>query len=246
MDVPQENILGEQLPVEKPTDKPEEKPEDKPEEKPAEETVETLKEKLAKLTTDFEGLNNTNKSKDENIRSMGDKIRQLEKDLKSGGKKEGEGTGPFKEIKRSTDLPKEEREKLTPTEIALMDQLATTQEAMNKVFERLEKGDESKPSIDPATTVKDLAKELAGGNREMANQIIEAFNTLKFDLTGLSEEEILKRVEIAAKNVPNYVPPKQQPTGTGGPAKDTKAVTTVDTSKEHEAHQKNLSGDYAL
>jgi chromosome segregation ATPase len=246
MDVPQENILGEPLPTEETTTE-EVVVEEKKDETVVEETVETLKEKLSKLNSDYEGLDKTNKSKDENIRAMGEKIRQLEKAMKDGGGgKDGEAAGLFKDIKRPTDLTKEEREKLTPTEAALMDQVATMQEGMNKLFERLEKGDQARTGVDPAATVKELAKDLAGGNREMANQIIEQFNGLKFSLDGLSEEEILDRVKIAAGKVPTYKPPQDQQTGTGAPVKKSPADASPDVAKAQEAASKNRSGDYAL
>lgn len=160
-------------------------------------------------------------------------IERLEKEieaLKKGGKPTGEGEGGdadgevlFKDIKRSKDLTKDERDEMTETEIRQMDQIADMQEAQNKLYAELQKKgktEETKQVEDLNTTVRSAALELSKGedgkeNTELANQIIESFKAMKFSTDGLSAEDIKKRVKLAAGEVPDYKPPKEQPSNNG-------------------------------
>lgn len=170
------------------------------------------------------GWNETQKSKDENIRNMAKKIEGLEKAMKEG--KPADGAKPealFKDVKRSKDLTAEQREEMTDTEIKQMDAIADLQEGMNKMADLVAAG-AKKPdegdggsALDVNGTVQDEAKKLAGNDTAVANQIIESFKLLGFNTEGMDEATLRARVATAAKEVPNYKPAKEQ--GTGGKGK---------------------------
>jgi uncharacterized protein YciI len=170
------------------------------------------------------GWNETQKSKDENIRNMAKKIEALEKAAK-GGKGEGEGAKPealFKDVKRSKDLTAEQREEMTETEIKQMDSIADLQEGMNKMADLVAAG-AKKPdegdggsALDVNGTVQDEAKKLAGNDTAMANQIIESFKLLGFNTTDMDEATLRARVATAAKEVSTYKPAKEQSAGVKG------------------------------
>ncbi len=194
-------------------------------------------------------------------------IERLEKeiaDIKKGGKPTGEGESGgtdgevlFKDIKRSKDLTKDERDEMTETEIRQMDQIADMQEAQNKLYAELQKKgktEETKQVEDLNATVRSTAIELSKGedgkeSTELANQIIESFKAMKFSTDGLSADDIKKRVEIAAGQVPAYKPPKEQPSN-GGKGKVVKKGASetdpfnVDSIVEEAT--KGQDGDYTL
>lgn len=169
-----------------------------------------------------------------NLGGQGKVIKRMEKEiefLKAGGNKEGGEHEPrFKEIKRSKDLTQEQKDEMTDAEIRQMDIIADMQETINELDKTL-KGDK-KPKEDEEDgddfvqdiekSVKSIAKELAKSasgkaNIELANQIIESFNGLGFNLTKMTEEELKRRVTLAATQISEYKPPKEQK-GTGGGA----------------------------
>lgn len=164
-------------------------------------------------------------------------IKNLEKkiaELQSGkfpadGKQEGV---PFKEIKRSKDLTKDERDAMTEVELRQIDAIADLQATINGITAaQLQKETEAKEKeteqqetkeISRNETVRGNAKKLAdevGGGVDVANQIIENFNLYdQSKITDAQVEEFLKR---AATLVPDYKLPKEQPKKHGGAVKMT-------------------------
>ena len=176
-----------------------------------------LSRQLGEYSQKEKGWGETNTSKDENIRAMAAKIKILETQIK-GEKGGGEGGGDealFKEIKTSKDLTAEQKEEMTDTEIKQMDEIAALKSGMNNLATLIKKGQTKEGGeIDTQGIVKDTARDLAAGNKELANQIIESVK--QFVLDGLDEEQIIARVGKAATLVSGYKPPKEQPAGGKG------------------------------
>lgn len=180
--------------------------EDEGEGKKDEPSVSELSKKIGEL----EALHGT---KDENIKAMREKIKSLEKGGKSEGNegaKEGEDKGEtmFAEVKFSKDLTQDERDEMTDTEIKLFDETATLKQGMNKMFEALKAGQGAGAPTDLNTTARMEAMALAGGDKDMANQIIEQFN--EFNNEGLDADQIKERIAKASKLVPDFTPAKEQ------------------------------------
>lgn len=159
----------------------------------------------------------TDTSKTENIRNMAAKIDALTKQA-GGGNKGGEGDAEalFKDIKTSKDLTDDEREEMTDTDIKNMDMIAALQAGMNNLASMFKKGAGEKAGgeVDTNNVVRETALTLANKDVTIANQIIES--TKQFNLTGLTEEQIIERVGKAAILVPTYKAPKEQAGGAGG------------------------------
>ena len=179
-----------------------------------------MSRKLGEFTEKERGWGETQKSKDENIRAMKESIKRLEAQV---GKKEGEGQDEtealFKEIKTSKDLTAEQKDEMTDTEIKQMDEIASLKQGMNNLATLIKKGqggEKESGVVDVQGIVKNTAKELAGGNKELANLIIESVK--KFNLTDMDEDGIAARVAEAATLVPTYKPAKEQASGKGGKA----------------------------
>lgn len=190
-------------------------------------------------------------------------IERLEKEIADlkGGKKDDKGGAPedvlfpADQIKWSKDLTEEQREEMTETEIKQMDELAAMKTAQNKMYSEMragKKGEGEKKVEDLNNLVQSTARELSKGkdgaeNTDLANEIIESFKAMKFNTEGLSEKEIKERVAIAAGQVPNYKPPKEQPHKRGGAVK---AGTDTDdpfgNNKIVEEATKGGDGGYAL
>lgn len=154
----------------------------------------------------------TDASKTENIRNMAAKIDALTKQAGSGkGAGEGDADVRFKDIKFSKDLTAEEKEEMTDSEIKMTDMIATLQQSLNTIEAKIKKSGETKKEggdvVDIQGIVKNTAKELASGNKELANQIIESAK--QFSMQGLTEEQVVERVASAAKLVSDYKPPKE-------------------------------------
>lgn len=177
-----------------------------------------LSRKLGEYAEKERSWGETQKSKDENIRAMKESLEGLKKQL--GDKKvEGEGSPVlFKDIKTSKELTEAEKEDMTDSEIKQFDEIAGLKTALNQLAGMMGKKETKteEAGIDVNATVRETAKELAGNDKPLANQIIESFNLLKFSTEGLTEEGIAERVKLAAQKVPNYKPPKEQATGAGG------------------------------
>lgn len=186
-------------------------------------TIVALKQQIEDVKKEYGG----------NLSGQRDKISKLEKqisDLTSGkGGKPAEGDTshlPFdpKEIVFSKDLPKATLDDMTENEIKLHDQLMKTHEQMNKDaqarFEEKQRAESDKQSAedrkveDLNTSVRSIASELAGGDTEVANQIIE--KSKKFNLQGLNEKELKETIEEAYKLLPTYKPPKENTHKKGG------------------------------
>lgn len=193
----------------------------------------------------YKKLEKEAKEKGENLSKQGKVIEKLQKDieaLKKGGNAHNHESkqfdAPYKTIKRSKDLSKEEREEMTISEIQNMDDLADLKENYNKMAkerhdeknaEKVEtkeekdeddgEDDENKgkvdlldsdsPSKDMAKEVKDIALELSGNDRAMANKIINEFNGFANN-DQLSSKQLRDRLMKAAKIIPEYVAPKEQ------------------------------------
>jgi hypothetical protein len=165
-----------------------------------------------------------------NLSGQREVIKNLEAKLATIGKGvAGAGEGgeedpdmPYKkdEIKFSKDLTKDEREEMTDTEIKQMDEIAKMKENQNKMYlrskETVAKVEGAKVN-DLNSLVQSTARELAGGDIDVANQIIE--QAKMFVLEGLDVEKVKERVAAAAKLTPNYKPPKEQTTRHGAPVK---------------------------
>ena len=179
--------------------------------------VAELSRKLGEYAEKERSWGETQKSKDENIRAMKDSIKKLETQIKDG-KGEEKGEELFKDIKTSKDLTADQKEEMTDTEIKQMDEIAALKQGMNNLANMIKKGGEKNEGgqLDVNNIVRETAKELAKGDKDMANLIITSIK--KFNLEGLSEEEIVARVGEAALLLPNYKKPKEQVSGKGGKA----------------------------
>ena len=146
-------------------------------------------------------------------------IEKLEDEIKVLKKGEGDDKDidvPFKDIKHSKDLSKEDKEKMSDTELKQMDQIADMQELANKNHITAVKGtktqtDEKVSNLN--TSVQAEAKALATKedgtvNTELANQIIES--SKQFKLEGLTAEQLKEKIKVAAGLVPDYKPAKEQ------------------------------------
>jgi len=234
--------------------KPEKKFDAIPEDHP---TIVALKAQIDSVKTEYGGNLSGQR---ELIKTLNDKIEAL-----SNGKViEGEGGTPdvlFKDIKRSKDLTKEERDDMTDTEIRQMDQIADMQEAQNKMYADSQKKNKEEDTSKKAqeteavndlntlvqTTATVLAREANGGkdNVELANQIIES--SKQFNLAGLDEKTVKERVMSAAKLLPTYTPPKEQTTTHGKTVKDTAAGSDpFGVDKIVEEATKGSDGTYSL
>ena len=155
-------------------------------------------------------------TKDENIKAMREKIKSLEKSRSEGEKEGNKEETMFPEVVFSKDLPKEQREEMTDTEIKLFDETATLKQGMNKMFDAIKVGKDT-TQVDINSTARAEALRLAGNDIKIANQIIEQFND--FNNVGLGEEQIIERISKASKLVPDYKPPKEQEKPNGGAVK---------------------------
>jgi len=188
----------------------------------------------------------------ENLSNQGKIIDTLKKEIeemKKGKNENGEESETLhKDIKWSKDLTAEEKEELTDTEIKQMDEIAKLKETQNKLFEAINKKKEPEgEKLDVSSVVKKAAKELAEDNTDIANQIIEIFNSLDFKTEGLTEEKLKEKVKIAASQVPDYKPPKEQTGKKGNTVKgggDDKDPFGVDKIIEEATTPKK--GGYAL
>lgn len=208
-------------------------------------TIVSLKGEIQKVKDEYGG----------NLSGQREVIKGLEAKIEALGKGKateegGEEDVIYKkeEIKWSKDLTKEEKDDMTDTEIKQMDEIARMKEAQNKLYSaqvKASKGAETAKVTDLNSLVQATAKELAGGNVELANQIIE--NSKQFSFEGLSEAAVKERVANAAKLLPDYKPAKEQPSKNGAPVKKASADTDpFGVDKIVEEATKKTAGSYAL
>ncbi len=213
---------GSEVTQEKVVEKEEDKSDEKDKEKKTPEMA-VLETKLEEYSKNLIGQNDV-------ISKLQAKIATLES---GGGKKDSEDGKEvadvlFKEIKYSKDLTEEQRDDMTPTEIALYDANATQQEAMNKMFKTIQTGQKTQEEAKVSdlnssanTEASKLAEEaikvspdLAKDARELADKIIVEFN--EFNNDGISQEKLVERMKKALNNVSGYTPPKEQEKKSGG------------------------------
>jgi hypothetical protein len=188
-------------------------------------------------------------------------IDTLQKQLKElqGGKAPDntQATAPFKEIKRSKDLSKDERESMTEAELRQMDAVADLQETINglagqltkKEIEAKEKETEQAETRETNRneTVRGLAKKIAeeaGGGVDLANQIIDSYNL--YDQSKIGDAQVEEFVKRAATLVPDYKPPKEQPKKQGSAVKAVKDEDPFGIDKIVEDVHSSKDGGYAL
>lgn len=189
------------------------------------ENIKEMRKKLKDFENRFGGQQNQNQE--------GKGGEGAEGEGGEGGQGQGEGIQSgkvFDKIKTSSDLSQEEKDEMTDTEIKQYDEIASLKQGMNQLAgflsqnqgqQNQKQGNEEGAGEggEPKEAVKTKAQELAGGDTEQANKIIDVFNNMKFDLSNMTEEEIKERVEIAAKNVGGSKRPKEQSNPKGGAVK---------------------------
>lgn len=165
-----------------------------------------------------EALKAANKAKDESIRNMRRRIKELEKS--GGSASDAELELPYPNVKFAKDLTQDERDEMTETELKQHDVLAEMQQRINndvkkaheKAVKESESGDDDGDKLDKAEA-KDFAKaealKLAKGKKDVANEILAEYN--RFNNEGLTEKQIVENLERANRLRPDYQPPKTQP-----------------------------------
>ena len=186
------------------------------------EQVAELNRKLGEYQAKELQWGETQKEKDKNMEAMRNAIKDYESGKRKPKSKEGEGGEdnadlPFKEVKFSKDLPKEQLEEMTETEIRLFDQNATTQQAMNALFGQISKTAKTTETVQETAindTVRELAMVASGNDQKLANEIIENFNMFSDELKkGATKEQLAELVAKSARMMPDYKPPKEQENG---------------------------------
>lgn len=226
--------------------------EKKPDEKPVEDI-----EKNPLVLELRKQIEDTKKSYGGNLVEQRNKIDRLEKQIKDlSGKKTEEKPKPlFEKIVRVKDLPKDERDAMSETEKRLFDANADMQERLNemaaanqKPAENKQDGDEPASTFDVNKAVQDEAMKLADGNYTKAQELIGKFNSLDFDLTKITAENLAERLASVVALIPDFKPKQEQQTGNGGAVKDGKASTGVDAaiSAAVAEQQGKNTGNYAL
>lgn len=191
-----------------------------------------------------------------NLTGQRGQIDRLQRQIDALTKKPEDKPKPvFEKIVRVKDLPKEEREAMSDREKQLHDQLADTQEAMNRMAETTapkptdgKAADDAAEAFDVSKAVQDEAMKLADGNYTKAQELIGKFNSLDFDLTKITAENLADRVASVVALIPDFKPKQEQQSGNGGPVKTTGTTSTVDAAvaaavKEREG---NAAGTYQL
>lgn len=202
-----------------------------------------------------------------NLSEQGKAIAKLKKeldDIKGGKKPTVEPM--FKDIKRVKDLPAERQAEMSDTEKATFDSLAETQEKMNAMIADAGKKETDAAAAAAAAEEDEQTAEAFNGRvqsavlvlvgaaegkptseqKDMANAIIEEFNAFsgndKLDAKGIAD-----RLQKAAKLVPDYKPPKEQKSPTGGAAKAADGTGSSEIDKiVEDAKAKKGGGTYAL
>lgn len=189
-------------------------------------TVVALNKELADLKKNLGG----------NLGAQGKIIKTLTAKLealtKGGAGAEAASADLYKDIKRSKDLTKAERDEMTENEIKQFDEIADLKDGLNKIAKMVgektapEKkedgagedgeGDENKEDgVEGVEKVDDLGKEtraiameMAGHDIDIANKIVHEFNQFAGN-DKLNKTELAERLAKAAKLVPDYKAPKE-------------------------------------
>lgn len=190
-------------------------------------TVVEMNAKIQDMSHNLSEQGKLIKKRDERIRELEAARKDADKD---GDGADGEFVPPNKDIKRSKDLTDDERDEMTANEIKLMDEKADALERENKAAEALykaqakkkdpEAGKEPKDGEDtPEKLLEAEIEALSGGDAERKRELKEAAALTNF--AGLTtKEQIAERLKLGAeKFIPNYTPPKEQPTSKGAPVK---------------------------
>jgi hypothetical protein len=183
-------------------------------------TVKALEDKIKEYGENLTGQRTAHE------KEVADLKKQLADALAGKGGGEGDDKGGenvmFKDIKFSKDLTEEERDDMTATEIALFDQNAQQQVAMNKLFETVQSTTKSVEEVKVtdlnssaqveatrlATEAIAVNKDLAKDATELKDKIIVEFN--EFNNEGITPEKLVERMQKALNNVHGYTPPKEQ------------------------------------
>jgi hypothetical protein len=203
-------------------------------------------------------IDDTKKNYGGNLIEQRNKIARLEEQIKGLNKKPEEKPKPlFEKIVRVKDLPKDERDAMTETERRLFDENADMKERLNEMHStsQTKAGDDTKTgkdddadTFDVTKAVQDEAMKLADGNYTKAQELIGKFNSLDFDLTKLTAENLAERLASVVALIPDFKPKNEQETGNGGAVKDGKATTGVDAAVAAAVaeRQGNAGGNYVL
>lgn len=256
----EENIFGnpiakEETIIDKPTT-PEDKTEggdekkDVPEDVKNSEHYKSLEEKNEEYSKNLTGQRDAISRKDSEIAKLNAQIAvgNIKKETED---KEVVYDVPNKDIKFVKDLPEEEREDLTDTEKSMMDKVANMEKRENDNFINSEKSKNSDKasaeenkgvSFSVDDVVKAKALELSGGDKEMANNIIQKYNM--FDNKGITEADALIRISESVKLVENFKPQEHSKSSTGKTVKPNKTGSSETVDKI--MNEENSDGTYDL
>ena len=137
----------------------------------------------------------------------------------------GEFTPPYSQQETTLvkDLPKDVRDSMTENEKRLHDdnvkiKTQLNNDAKEKHDAKVDAAKKAAEQIDDSVVlddeveefVKDIALDMANGDKRQANEIIKYFNKYNKDVSGLTEDEIIDRVGDAHKLTGSYRPPRDQ------------------------------------
>lgn len=162
----------------------------------------------------------TNKKKSDSIKALRQRRRR---DNAAHNAPEGKEFEPPYSKEQTTlvkDLPKEKQEEMTDTEKTMWDDHVGTKIRLNDDAKKRFDADtaaaqKAAEDVDDSIVLddelEDFAKDAAleiGGSKKVANEILKYFN--RYDNTGLSEDEIIERMNDSFKLTKNYQAPKDQ------------------------------------
>lgn len=255
MDEKNTNVFGQQLKdgqVMEPT-APQASTDKKPDDKKPAATEDIEKNPLViELRKEIE---NVKKNYGGNLTAQRDKIDRLEKKIDNLTKPKEDKPKPlFETILRVKDLPKEERDAMTETERRLFDENADMKVRLNEIHaagqskEPANTDDGDDKQFDVNTSVQAEAMKLADGNYTKAQELIGKFNTLGFDLTQITSENVAERVASVAALIPDWKPKKEQEGTSGGAVKTNGVTSSVDAAVTAAAKEREeaSAGNYSL
>lgn len=200
-----------------------------------------------------------------NLKGQKDVITKLENKISelSSTKQPSAVEELFSDIKTSKDLTTEQREEMTDTEIALMDQNANLQKAMNKISQTISEknkaGEEEKVenlNYSSRSEATKLATEAIKANPALSDNVSELTDKILLEFKEFNNDQItpdvlVTRMAKSLNNVNGYTPPKERETvATGG----TNAVKSAGEKGQDpfgndiivEEASKNNDGNYQL